>query len=70
MCPRREGHLSWGRRMYWTARAQLEWAIMLCQRNHSEDQRRASPLLREAVHTAAEQGYAGIERSGTNLAVA
>jgi tetratricopeptide (TPR) repeat protein len=56
--------------LYWTARAQLEWATMLCQRNHFDDQRRASPLLREALHTAAEHGYAGIERRGTSLAVA
>jgi tetratricopeptide (TPR) repeat protein len=56
--------------LYWTARANLEWAIMLNQRNYSDDQRRASPLLRQALHTAAEHGYAGIERRGTNVAVA
>jgi tetratricopeptide (TPR) repeat protein len=56
--------------LYWTARAQLDWAVMLHQRNQSDDQHRATPLLRKALHTAAESGYAGIERRGARLAVA
>jgi DNA-binding SARP family transcriptional activator len=55
--------------LYWTARAQLEWAIMLCQRDHSDDQRRASLLLRDALHTAAAHDYAGIERRGSSCQI-
>jgi tetratricopeptide (TPR) repeat protein len=53
---------------YWIARAQLEWAIMLRQRDQSDDRPRASTLLQEALCTAAEHGYAGIERRGNSLA--
>ena len=55
---------------YWMARTQLEWASMLRHRNQADDHRRASTLVREAVRTAVEHGYAGIERRGTTLAPA
>jgi predicted ATPase/class 3 adenylate cyclase len=45
---------------YWIARAQLEWAHMLTERNRAEHHGRARTLLAEALNIADEFEFAGI----------
>jgi hypothetical protein len=52
---------------YWTARTKLEWAVMLIKRDEADDHDRARSLLDDALQTAREHGFAGVERRCTAL---
>jgi hypothetical protein len=52
---------------YWTARTKLEWAVMLSKRDRADDHDQTRSLLDDALQTAREHGFAGIERRCTAL---
>jgi hypothetical protein len=52
---------------YWLAVTRVDWAKMLLRRNRTGDDNRARAMLEQALATAREYGFGGIERQVTRL---
>jgi hypothetical protein len=52
---------------YWLALTRFEWATMLIRRNHPGDRDRAHAMLDQALATAREYGFGGVERQAMQL---
>jgi class 3 adenylate cyclase len=52
---------------YWLAVTRVDWAKMLLRRNQAGDRDRARAMLEQALATAREYGFAGVERDATRL---
>lgn len=50
---------------YWLAVTRVEWAKMLLRRNFNGDRDRARAMLDQALATAREYGFGGVERQAT-----
>jgi len=52
---------------YWLAVTRVDWAKMLRRRNDLGDRERAHSMLEQALATAREYGFGGVERQATQL---
>jgi class 3 adenylate cyclase/tetratricopeptide (TPR) repeat protein len=53
---------------YWLAVTRVEWAKMLLRRDQHGDRDRARAMIDQALATAREYGFGGVERQATRLA--
>ena len=52
---------------YWLAVTRVDWAKMLLRRDQPGDHDRARVMLEQALATAREYGFGGVERDATRL---